>query len=305
MRTYIDCIPCIVAQGVHYAKRAAKCPGQAEAVVARMLKALSVFGNELPPPLMTREIHAIARELCGPQDLYLEEKDASTRIAHEILASMKSEIEAQPDRFETLVRLAIAGNIIDFGAYRDFDLASAKGRIAGCLAAPIDKIAVEDLKVAMDRAKDILYIADNCGEAVFDRLLIEPYREKTTLAVRGQPILNDLTRRELSASGLDDGFVAKVVDTGDFTPGVSFNHSSAEFLKAFKEAGLIIAKGQGNYETLSSTERPIFFLLRAKCQVIAEILGNVSLGSLQALKGRSFEKTNESGASEENRSLRI
>jgi damage-control phosphatase, subfamily I len=283
VKTCIDCIPCIVGQGVHYAKKSAKSPAQAEAMVKRILESLLVFGPELPPPVMARKIHEIARGFCGPQDLYLEEKDSSTRIAHEVLASLKGELDAQPDRFEALVRLAIAGNIIDFGAYRDFDLNSVKSHISAAFQAPIDKAAIRSLESAISEAESILYIADNCGEAVFDRLFMEPFRSRTTLAVRGGAILNDITRRELAASGLAEGFSARVIDTGDFTPGISFAHSSKEFLEAFESADLIISKGQGNYETLSETARPVFFLLRAKCKVIAEFLGGVEQGSLQVI----------------------
>lgn len=290
MKTCIDCIPCIVGQGVHYAKKSAQNPAQAEAMVKRMLASLLAFGHELPPPVMAREIHAIAKDVCGDQDHYLEAKDNSTRIAKEILESIKGELKSQPDQFQAIVRLAIAGNIIDFGAYRDFDLNTAKERIVEAFTTSVDKTAIVALRNAMTQARSILYIADNCGEAVFDRLLIEPYRLKTTLVVRGNAILNDLTRRELAASGLDDGFVAKVVDTGDFTPGISFEHSSKEFLEAFESADLIISKGQGNYETLSETDRPIFFLLRAKCQVIAEHLGGVAQGSFQVI-GTNIDNT--------------
>ena len=140
MKTCIDCIPCIVGQGVHYAKKSARNPAQAEAIVNRMLKSLIAFGHELPPPVMAREIHAIAKDVCGEQDHYLDAKDNSTRIAQEILDSVRSKLEEQPDQFDAIVRLAIAGNIIDFGAYRDFDLNTARGRILEALPRPLTRL---------------------------------------------------------------------------------------------------------------------------------------------------------------------
>ena len=282
MKTYIDCIPCFVEHGVHLAKMVSSDPVKVEAMVSAVLRELLSHSHDTPPPLMARKINSIIRDIAHVYDPYEEAKDNSTHFALELLKAITPEIESRPDRFGTLVRLAIAGNIIDFGVDKTFKLESAKERILEAFHLKIDLAAVESLRTAMEKAQRILYIADNCGEAVFDRLLIEPYCSKITLAVRGYPILNDLTRRELAASGLE-GLASSVVDTGDFTPGVSFSNSSREFLDVFESADLIIAKGQGNYETLSDTKRPIFFLFRAKCKVITEALGGVSLGSFQVI----------------------
>ena len=280
MKTCVDCIPCFVDHGVHNAKMASADPETVKAMVAKVLDELGRHPYEMPPPFMARKINQIVRAASQGRDLYIEEKDNSTRFAHEVLISIQEELSAQPDQFEAAVRLSIAGNIIDYGVDRTFKLDSAKARIVEAFDAPLDRAAIKSLQNAMERAKDILYITDNCGEAVFDRLLIEPFKGKVTLAVRGQPILNDLTRRELASSGLD-GLAAKLIDTGDCTPGVCFEHSSKEFIDAFNSAELIVAKGQGNYETLSDTKRPVFFLFRAKCKVVTDSLGGVPKGSFQ------------------------
>ena len=282
MKTYIDCIPCFVEHGVHLAKRVSSAPAMVDAMVSQVLRELLSHKQETPPPLMARKINSIIRDMASAYDPYLEEKDLSTHFALELLEVIRPDLELQPDRFEALVRLAIAGNIIDFGVDKTFKLESARARILEAFHLKIDQDAVLKLRRSMERAKGILYIADNCGEAVFDRLLIEGFKEKITLAVRGYPILNDLTRRELAASGLEN-LAAAVVDTGDFTPGISFDHSSQIFLDAFEKADLIIAKGQGNYETLSDSRRPVFFLFRAKCKVVTEALGGVTMGSFQVI----------------------
>jgi len=282
MKTHIDCIPCFVEHGVHTAKMASSDPAQVDAMVTEILQELLKHSHSLPPPLMARRINDVVRRQAKLNDLYVEVKDSSTKFAKEILVSIMPELEAQPDRFNAIVRLAIAGNIIDFGVDKAFKLETAKEKIIDAFGVNIDHDAILRLHAAMESAKDILYITDNCGEAVFDKLLIEPFHKKTTLAVRGMPILNDLTRREIASSGLE-GLPAKIIDTGDFTPGISLEHSSKEFLEAFKKAGLIVAKGQGNYETLSGSDRPIFFLFRAKCKVVTEALGGVPLGSYQVV----------------------
>ena len=193
--------------------------------------------------------------------------------------------------FEKRLRLAIAGNILDFSIYADLDIAAAMETmkeaftkpICGTLAAssadaqervPPSDIVVE-LKRRMDAAKSILWIFDNCGEAVFDRLLIEPYREKITLAVRGKPAFNDLTRAELAESGYPEGFAAGgVVSNDDGVPGVVDATCGDAFRAAFSRADLIVAKGQANFETMSDrTDKPIAFLFLAKCPVVCREVG--------------------------------
>ena len=175
--------------------------------------------------------------------------------------------------------------MIDYGVHPDFDLNGAAAAIRSVLDAPVDLAAAAGSPRAIRRAKRILYLLDNCGEAFLDRLLLERFRDNVTLGVRGRPILNDVTRRELADSGLD-GF--PVIDTGDAAPGVSLRNSSPEFLRAMENAELIIAKGQGNFESIEGgfTAAPIYFLFRAKCDVIRRHLG-VEADSLQII-GRNL-----------------
>ncbi len=282
MRTTIDCIPCFIDHGVHISKMVASDEAMRRVLVDAVLQEMLKHGLDDPPPLMARRINSVIRDVAGVRDPYMEMKDRSTAFALELLPLVLNDLEAHADRFEAALRLAIAGNIIDYGVDKNFKLEDAHGKILEAFNEPLDLKATGLLKRAMDSAKRILYIADNCGEAVFDRIFIEPYKEKITLAVRGEPILNDITRREVSGSGLLD-FAAEIVDTGDFTPGVSLAHSGAEFIETYESADLIVAKGQGNYETLSDSKRPIFFLFRAKCKVVAAELGGVALGSFQVI----------------------
>jgi hypothetical protein len=231
----------------------------------------------VPPPAMARELHARLRELTGIADPYRQVKEESTKFALELLPALRHEVARAADPFETIVRLIIAGNVIDFGTNQELLLDDVHRVIAESLSQPLDHAAVIRLHQAMDRAKDILYLGDNCGEIVFDRLLVERYRDKITFAVRGGPILNDATREDAVASGLAD--VVRIIDSGDASPGILLEHCSAEFREAFAAADLVVSKGQGNYETLNDHPRPIVFLLKAKCRVVAQQLG-VELGSL-------------------------
>ena len=127
----------------------------------------------------------------------------------------------------------------------------------------------------MDAAKSILWIFDNCGEAVFDRLLMEPYRDKITLAVRGKPAFNDMTRAELEPSGLSHFIKCdSLVSNDDGVPGVVDETCGAAFRAAFAAVDLVVAKGQANFETMSErTDKPIAFLFLAKCPVVCREVG--------------------------------
>jgi uncharacterized protein with ATP-grasp and redox domains len=282
MNSSLDCIPCFIEHTLHVAKMVTDNEHEQFDIVRQAMGEVSKMELEQSPPEMARTIHGIIRQVTGVEDAYSDIKDQSTDFALKLLPFLREDLEMAKDRFEAIVRIAIAGNIIDFGADRNFKLETAHHRIAEAFTAPVDQDAIRKLKQLMESSENILYLMDNCGEAVFDRLLIELYPEKITIAVRGYPILNDITPREVESSGLNN-LAKRIINTGDATPGVSLRYASDEFLEAFNQADLIISKGQGNFESLSETDRPIAFLLRAKCKVISRLLDDVELGSLQVI----------------------
>ena len=133
-------------------------------------------------------------------------------------------------------------------------------------------MAGQPFQAALGRASRILYLADNAGEIVFDRLLIERMPPgKVTVGVRGFPVINDATMKDAEDTGMTE--LAEVIDNGSDGPGTILDDCSQSFRDRFDEADLIIAKGQGNYETLSEVDKDIYFLLKAKCAVIARDMG--------------------------------
>lgn len=275
-----DCIPCVVSHIVHMTQLVTDDEDTRRHIIARALNNLRDIDYTLTPPEHATRLHKVIYEVMGAVDIYREIKDRSTEAALALLPDMRRILSEKGDAFDTLVRVVIAGNIIDFGADRHFRLEDVRERILEVFDMPVDTAAVAELRAAMDAASSIFYIADNCGEAVFDRLLIERYRDKITLGVRGRPVLNDVTPREAVMSGLD---IVPMVDTGDSAPGVSLRYSSPEFLETLRGADLIVAKGQGNFESLCDEDLPIFFLLRVKCKVVSEMLNHAALGSLQVI----------------------
>ena len=249
--------------------------------VKEVLAMLSGADYTLPPPLHADKCYQILTPYGnGIKDPFKKEKDRSTECAWQLLEEIREKLAAFPDPWEGALRLAIAGNIIDFGVNTNFNIDDAKKLVSDALNMPLDQEAMELLHRKMEEAANILYIVDNCGEAVFDSYFIRLYSSRITVAVRGKPTLNDVTMEEAAASGLTNA-ASRVIDTGDSVPGVWLPYTSAEFRKAFDEADFCIAKGQGNLETLRGCGKPIFFLFRAKCPVVARNAGNVEIGSCQ------------------------
>jgi hypothetical protein len=271
MDVTLDCIPCFLRQALEASRMVSSDPGVQERVLRRVLTALRGLPFNQTPPHMATVIHAAIREEAGDEDPYREAKDRSNRLALGLYEQLELEVRNSGDPLETAVRLAISGNVIDFGQGQGVDWEGLQETVAQALRQPLPAEMLDDFRSSVEQADKILYLGDNAGEVVFDRLLIEQLpRERITFAVRGGPVINDATRADAEAAGLDR--LVEVVDTGSNAPGIILEWCSADFRRRFHEADLIISKGQGNYETLSSVAAPIYFLLKVKCPVIARHL---------------------------------
>jgi len=270
MNTCFACLPCFIRQALEAARLASADERTTEEVLRRSLRRLSELPFDRTPPHIGKEIHHIVRDLVKRVDPYKELKVRYNNKALDLLPRLKKVISSSEDRLETAVRLAVAGNIIDFGHLKsDFDI-SLNEVIEDSLERPIGINRIDDLRRDIDRADRILYLADNAGEIVFDRLLIEEidgHRERVVLGVRGVPIINDATLSDARQAGLTD--LIKVIGNGSDAPGTILEECDGPFREEFEKADLIIAKGQGNYETLSEQQGNIYFLLKVKCLAIA------------------------------------
>lgn len=293
MRTYLDCLPCMVRQAIDSARRLTDSPTIHEQIVRTTLTVAARMSFDDPPPAMGRLIHRRLRELTGERDPYRLAKEAANAFALQLYPDLKQRIAGAKDPFTCAVKLAIVGNVIDLGVKSDLTDSEISAAIGEGFEATLDNGAVEDLKLAVRAARDILYLADNAGEIVFDRLLIEQMPlEKVTLVVKGGPIINDATREDAEAAGLTD--LVQVIDNGSDAPGTILELCSGVFRERFKAADLIIVKGQGNFETLNESRAPnLFFLLKAKCGVIAQDLG-CPVGSL-VLRRSAYSATARPG----------
>ena len=272
MKTYLDCMPCFIRQALDSARLVTSDEMVHEQVVRYVLRLAGDLDMSQSPPAIGRQIHQLIRNLTGNDDPYRESKRRFNRLALEICNELEDNVGSSENPLETAIRLAIAGNIIDLGVKTMLAESDIEKIIRECLTADFDKSAIEEFESAVNRAERILYLTDNAGEIVFDKILIERLPlEKVTVAVRGKPVINDATMEDAEFAGLRE--LVEVIDNGSDAPGIILETCSEQFRRRFEQSDLIISKGQGNYETLSDKQKNIFFILKVKCPVIARSLG--------------------------------
>ncbi len=286
MKMYLECIPCFADQCVDAVKMVTDDPDLRFEIVQRGLEMCSEAGEEMPPPALAGKIHRMIRARTGNHDPYLDIKRRANQFALERIDELRERIEDHEDEFEAALRFAIAGNIMDWGAKSHADISDegVDGVLEECLEQPLEGGGMHDLKKRIREAEDVLYLADNAGEIVMDRLFIEFMPDTDiTVAVKGNPAINDALLADAQQSGMVD--IAPVIETGTDTPGAVWSECSEEFKRRFRSADLIISKGQGNYESLSNRPEGIVYLLKAKCPVVARDIG-CEVGDMIVLDSR-------------------
>lgn len=221
-------------------------------------------------PEITRNILKELEKESDVKDPYGVEKKESNQALLARYNEFKKKVEESENKFDTALRYAIAGNIIDFGPTHRFDVDETIERVFQTSFAIDDS---EALKAEIQKAKTILYLGDNCGEIVMDRLFLETIDHPNVIfAVRNEPILNDATLKEAQEIGLHE--VATLITNGDDAPSTLLHRVSKEFLEIYNSADLIISKGMGNFEGLMDESDPrLFYLLMIKCPVIGQKVG--------------------------------
>lgn len=286
MRIFLDCIPCFVRQALDSARLATDDEQIHEKVIRKVLRLAADLDMSQSPPAIGQQIHRLIRELVGNNDPYHRIKKRFNNLALKLYPDLRKQIVGSDDRLETAIRLAIAGNIIDFGVKTSLAESDIEKTISDSLSGYLNPEQIQGFKNTVTEAEKILYLADNAGEIVFDRLLIEqlPY-EKVTVVVKGNPVINDATIEDADVAGLTR--IVEVIDNGSDAPGTILETCSQTFRDRFEDADLIVAKGQGNYETLSDADKNIFFILKAKCPVIARNLG-CEVGEMILQRSKSY-----------------
>ena len=274
MKTHPRCAPCLLSRVQFEAELSTKDLELQKKVVLAGIEVLRKYMVDgAPATHLSTKIHREAYRVLGDIDPYSEKKKQSNEAALKLLP-LARDFVSQKDSFRRAVLVSIIGNSFDFGVLGyDTDAEIVMEKVQKQFEHGLD---VDDSDRIKSMLSNVVYLADNCGEIVFDTLLFEEIKKlggNITLVVRGAPILNDVTMKEALELGIDK-MVDRVLTTGSNAIGLCLQEAPPELVEALGKASLIISKGMANYETMSEYNfRPIAYLLKTKCDSVAEAMG--------------------------------
>ena len=281
MQTYSGCYLCILNQS----QNALNLMGTDETtrllITRQIAGILRDFDPAYSPSNLIYETNRMLCNIVGNADPYQGMREAGMAQALAVLPRLERLVADAEDPLDIAIRLSIAGNIIDVIPGQTYNLWEVIGQ---SLEEPYTGDGLDAFRQALGRARHVLYLADNAGESVFDRLLIQQINQPVVYAVKSAPILNDATQTDAIRAGIDQ--FARIVCNGSDGPGTILPKCNQEFLDLYQSADLIISKGQANYETLSEQGERIFFLMKVKCPVIGHDI-EAPMGSLLLQQGKA------------------
>ncbi len=269
MKILLDCLPCMLKQVLEAARMATD---DADIQAQILVDAISILANYKSyscSPDLAMALHGMVKERTQTADPYRAIKDADIQAALKVYPHLKDFLKQKQNSLYWALKLAATGNNIDSAIYKALDINLC---VEQELKKNFGKCDLPFFEEKLKTAGTVLIIGDNAGETVFDRVLAEALLPLNIIyAARNEPILNDTTIQDACDSGLDA--CATVISTGCNAPGAIHSQCSEAFLKIFHDADVVISKGQGNYEALSDCAREVFFLLKAKCPMVAGRVG--------------------------------
>jgi len=286
-----DCYVCVMDQ-VRSAARFAELNNEQTGRVIALAEAV-LEKSKTAPVLVQHVIRQVADAIIqergeSPEfDIYAKVKEKSNTLSLACAERLHKKIDDSSSGFEAGLQIAAAGNIIDFGA-KDHGALDLVGELQSLTEIPFARYDITPLEESLERAATLLYICDNSGEIVFDMIFIKEILHlypglKITAALRDKPIINDATMKDARTVGLDR--LVAAISSGSVYPGTVLPETTREFRQLFAAADVVLAKGQGNLETLlPSADTRLFFLLRIKCEYMAS-LTRVEKGSLVLMQG--------------------
>ena len=285
MKVHYECAACFLRQTREALDLATSNESLKMDITEKVVKiVLENFQRGAVSNVIGTEVHRTIKEETGNIDPYNKEREISNDIALNFLPQVEK-ILGEDNNLKNYIKVAIAGNVLDFGAL------GLEMNMESLIVKTMEKDPsldhTKELEEELKRSKTVLYLADNIGEIVFDKILIERIKEynvDVTVALKEKPILNDACIDDALKIGLDE--VAGLISTGTDSIGIIEVDVSSKFMELFQESDMIIAKGLGNYEGLGEMdlkEKPVFCLLNAKCPPVARDIG-VKLGDNIVLK---------------------
>lgn len=269
MEIFLDCLPCVLRQVLEASRMATDDAKLQAAIMAESIQILSSYPSYGNSPALVGQMHQTVKRITGVSDPYRSVKQRDIRAAQRAYPDLKQFLDSKQDQLYWALKIAATGNIMDSAIYDNLDFEAC---LENELAKPFTICDLDPFKKELCAANTVLIIGDNAGETVFDRVLMEHLVGcQITYAVRHGPVINDATIQDAHRAGLQD--FAEIITTGSCAPGAVLSDCSTEFLNTFDNADVVISKGQGNFEALSDAQRSVFFLLKAKCHMIAGRFG--------------------------------
>lgn len=275
MHSRPDCLHCYLKQAVTVMNIAGTKEEKQREILYELMGMIPQLDYRLSPAENSSIILLKTYELIGSDDPYVELKREINHMAMEIFPRLESVVENAEDTLYQALKLSAAGNVIDVGFERDYDIDAA---IKHSIEADFHQDDYLLFKKMLSKTDSVLIIGDNAGEIVLDKLVVSELvkmNKKVTYMVRGSAILNDATIDDAIMVGMDN--IADVIDNGSSFMGVIPSRMSEQAIKAINKSSLIIAKGQANFETMESlplTKGKSFLLLKMKCHEVSTIAGS-------------------------------
>lgn len=277
MKHSIDCLPCLLRQAVRTAKIYMPNEEAQQKLVKEIMAEMIALNDDVSAPYIAHKIQDALINALGNPDPYKEDKDYYNREMLKLESDLLKLRDSYEDTFTAGIKLAAAGNIIDFGPGYDLSRDKVLESIKETLTMDYPWEVLISLHTAMKKGTTLLYLGDNAGEIVFDKIFITTIKDYYPLlnvyfATRGKPVLNDITEEDAYLVGMDS--LARIINNGTGIPGTVLEYCSSEFKRIFDEADVIISKGQGNFESLYGDGREnLYYLFLCKCSLFMERLG--------------------------------
>ena len=272
MKLQPECVTCMIAQVKNVTNIFNLSEEARKAAMDDTHAYLAQANYEGCTPESMGELWQILLGHVGGEDPYSTIKSLCNQEAMKMLPATREKIAHAKDPFTVALKYAIAGNLIDYGLEHPVSLEEQNEQIDAIAATAFSIDNSEKLHSALAGAKTMLYLGDNAGEIVFDKLLIEQIKSMypavaVSFVVKGSSVLNDVTITDANEVAMQE--VARVIDNGDGSPGTVLLRTSESFREEFAKADVILSKRQGNFESLSGVEKEkLFFLFTAKCDTV-------------------------------------
>lgn len=282
MKSDPECLFCMMKQAFNTVKATTDDPTVQREVLNRVAEVISYTDLNRTPAAISQPVYEIVSRVTGSKDPYAAIKRQTNEQAMKLLPVLQHMLDKAKDPLMTALHMAVAGNIVDIGIGHIFDL---EKDVFTIMSIPFTRDDTEKFRKDLQPGKRLLYIGDNSGEIVFDRLLVKVLLDmgiKITFCVKSYPIINDALMEDARRVGITE--LVPVIETGSNDIGINLQKSGEVFRKELAESDIILAKGHGNFETCNDRSENFYFLLKAKCNVVAKALG-VTMGDIVFIKG--------------------